>query len=104
MVWREAKRKSFPTPRLSPSPRGGALAYSKRSNASSELSCPRARRESHDLPNVVDRNGRRTIKNTRRKETRTMTTQSTTHRPGHCEGRLASWRELFRPRGIGLPG
>ncbi len=23
---------------------------------------------------------------------------------GTREGRLASWRELFRPRGIGLPG
>src|SRR5260370_27945071 len=94
MAWKEAKRKSFPTPRLSPSPRAGALAYSKRLNVSSELSCQGARRKSHDLLNVIHRNGRRAINNTRRKERKTMTT----HKTGTCEEWLPLRRANFRAR------
>ena len=51
----------------------------------------------------------RTMKDTRKRETRAMittamTTQMTTHKTGTREEWLASRRELFRPCGIRLPG
>jgi hypothetical protein len=46
----------------------------------------------------------RTMKDTRKRETRAMTTQMTTHKTGTREEWLASRRELFRPSGIRLPG
>ena len=51
--WRTGKRRSFPIPRRSPSPRAGALAQSRRSNGSSRLSCRRARRIWDDVANAA---------------------------------------------------
>src|ERR1700692_85702 len=63
MGWKKAKTKSFPTPRLCPSPRAGALAQSRRSSASSQLSCRRARRIWDDAANVAtEAKGEHTMK------------------------------------------
>src|SRR6266403_702521 len=53
MGWKKAKTKSFPTPRPCPSPRAGALAQSRRSIASSQLSCRRPRRIWDDVANLA---------------------------------------------------
>src|SRR5260370_35543280 len=53
MGWKKAKTTSFPTPRPCPSPRAGALAQSRRSSASSQLSCRRARRICDEVANVA---------------------------------------------------
>src|SRR5258707_812027 len=53
MGWTEAKTRSSPTPRPCPSPRAGALAQSRRSSASSQLSCRGTRRIWDDVANVA---------------------------------------------------
>src|SRR6267143_4208193 len=53
MGWKTAKTKSFRTPRLCPSPRTGAPAQSRRSSASSQLSCRRARQIWDDVANLA---------------------------------------------------
>src|SRR5256886_5175938 len=63
MAWKKAKTTSFPTPRPCPSPRAGALAQSRRSSASSQLSCRRARRIWDDVANVAtEARGEQTMK------------------------------------------
>src|SRR6266566_4249287 len=63
MGWKKAKTKSFPTPRPCPSPRAGALAQSRRSIASSQLSCRRPRRIWDDVANLTtEAKGEQTMK------------------------------------------